>query len=521
MFGSRNEPLSHKVNSPKETATPSLASAALHALKWRYAGAVLQGGLQFTVGVVLARLLSPEAFGIVGMALIATGFGRLVGDFGFGAAVIQYPHLTQRHVRAALTGTMVLCVLFFLVLWFLAPTISHLFAQDGLVPILRVIGISLIFSGMSVTVVSLFRRNLQFKKLTAIENFSYVAGFGVVGISMAFLGYGPWSLVAANIVQPFCLLVLGLYFIKQPLWLCFSLQEYRDLFRVASAEVLNNVVNFSAENLQFVVIGKWLGASALGLYNRSYHLKDLPVKYFSLALASVTFPVYAKIQGDIPRLGRAFLRTVSFTALVTVPVFVAIATVPEIILGGLFGEQWKPAAGALRVLCLSGPLVAMMRVFGSVTHARGYVFNECARQTVYLGFMGLSVWFLLPLGLEGVASAVAIAAVARYLLLAHLSLALAGVRWKQFAVAQVPGYLLGIITSASAYLASTMGSALGMSDILQVVIVVPICALSLLLSLFLFPSTWFGDLYVWFVARFGMNFPHRIRRLLMPDVSAL
>jgi O-antigen/teichoic acid export membrane protein len=504
-----------------KTADTRLATIAFNALKWRYAGAVLQGGLQFAVGVALARLLSPEAFGIVGMALIATGFGRLVGDFGFGAAVIQYPHLTQRHARAALTGTMLLCLLFFLVLWFLAPTISHLFAQDGLVPILRVIGISLIFSGMSVTVVSLFRRNLQFRRLTAIENFSYVAGFGVVGISMAFLGYGPWSLVAANIVQPFCLLVLGLYFIKQPLWPCFSLQEYRDLFRVASAEVLNNVINFSAENLQFVVIGKWLGASALGLYSRSYHLKDLPVKYFSLALASVTFPVYAKIQGDIPRLGRAFLRTVSFTAIVTIPLFFAIATVPEIILGGLFGEQWKPGAGALQLLCLSGPLRAMARVFGSVSHARGYVYNECARQAVYLGFMVLSLWLLFPLGLEGAALAVAIATLARYFLLAHLSLTLVNVDWKRFLAAQAPGYLLGIVVSATVFLTSMVGTMFEMADLHQLFLLSIVSILVLAVSCLLLPTSWFGDLYPWIDETFTEKLPYWLRRIISVKVSAL
>ena len=107
------------------------------------------------------------------------------------------------------------------------------------------------------------------------------------------------------------------------------------------------------------------------------------------------------------------------------------AVVPEVIIGGLFGEQWKPAATAFQILCLSGPFMAMMRVFGAVSHARGFVFSECGRQVIYLVFVALALWFLFPFGLEGVALAVAIAIVARYLLLAHLALELAGVKWRQ------------------------------------------------------------------------------------------
>jgi len=497
----------------------SLASATLNALQWRYGGAAIQGGIQFAIGVVLARLLSPEAFGVVGIALIAIGFGRLVGDFGFGAAIIQHPNLTPRHVRAALTGAMLVSSFLFSILWLLAPAIAHLFGQAALRSILRVLAVSLVFSAMSVTLVCLLRQQLRFRALSIIESLSYLVGFGAVGISMAVLGYGAWSLVAANVVQPCCVLVLSVMITKQSLWPYFRLQEYRDLFRFASADALNNVVNFTAENLPHVVIANWLSATALGLYNRSFNVMDLPVRYFSFALSNVLFPVYAKIQGDVPRLGRAFLRSVSFTAFVTVPMFFAMAAVPGIIIGGVFGEQWKPGTGTFQVLCIAGPFMAMMLVFGSVSHSLGYVFNECSRQGVYLMIMSAALGFLLPLGLKGVAIAVMLATIARYLLLAHLSLKLVRVGWKQFFIAQAPGYLLGLIASASAYLVSALGDAFGMSDILQLLIIIPICGMSLCAAFFLLPLWWFGDLYPWVLERFGMKFPRRVRKLLMLRAS--
>jgi PST family polysaccharide transporter len=508
------------METPGKSVNESLAQSAFDALAWRYSGAIFQAGLQFAVGVTLARLLTPEAFGVVGMALIAIGFVRLVGDLGFGAAIIQYPDLTTRHVHAAFTGSLVAGTLLSLILWCLAPAISQLFNYDALTAMLRVIGLSLIFSGLSVVSVALLRRELRFRLLTVIEIVSYAVGFGAVGVSMAVVGFGGWSLIAANIVQPLCLVALTVSFGRQSVRPCFRLREYHDLCRVASAEMLNNVVNFAAENLHFITIGKWLGASALGLFNRSFYLMHLPVMHFSFALWSVMFPLYAKIQGDIPRLGRAFLHTVSFASVLNMPVFFAMAVAPEIVIGGLFGEQWKPAAATFQILCLSGPFMAIMRVFGAVSHARGCVFSECGRQVVYLIFVAVGLWFLLPFGLEGVALAVALGVVARYLLLAQLALALAEVKWKQFLAAHLPGIVLGIFVAVPVYLASAVGSVFIRSDVIMLLVLVAVSIVSLLLSFLLFPSSWFGDLYSWLVDRFGPRLPHWVYELVAAKLPA-
>ena len=129
----RHKKVDQTVGAYDRAANVKLAHSALHALKWRYIGAAFQVGLQFMVGVLLARLLSPEAFGLVGMALIVIGFGKLIGDVGFGVAIIQSPHLMQKHVRAAFTGSVIMGLLLFSAIWFLAPTISDLFESRVLI----------------------------------------------------------------------------------------------------------------------------------------------------------------------------------------------------------------------------------------------------------------------------------------------------------------------------------------------------------------------------------------------------
>jgi lipopolysaccharide exporter len=503
-----------------KTGDSSLAHIAWPALKWRFAGTAFQVGLRFFIGVVLARLLSPEAFGIVGLALIPIGLGRLLGDLGFGAAIIQRAYVTREHVRAAFTGSVTMGMLLFSALWFLAPTVSHMFMQDALTPILRAIGVSFILSAASATPICLLRRELRFRMLAGIEIVTYVAGYGTVGVLLAVWGFGAWSLVAANIAQSLCEATLAIYLTKQPVWLYFGFKEYRNLFGFASAEVLNNVVNYIAENLDFFVTGKWLGPYMLGLYNRSFYLTTLPVLRFSAALSSVIFPLYSKIQGDIPRLGRALLCTVLITSIVTTPVFFAIAAAPEIFISGLFGERWRPAAGPLQILCLSGPLMATTQILGAITHARGYVFNECARQIIYLISMAMALWLLLPYGIEGVAMAVALATFARYLLLTELALKLAEISWREFSLAQVPGGLLGIIVAAIVFLVSRLGGIMEVSDTLQLLIIVAISLFSLIGSFLLFPSSWFREFYPWVNERFGMNLPYWLRRIIVVKISS-
>ena len=163
--------------------------------------------------------------------------------------------------------------------------------------------------------------------------------------------------------------------------------------------------------------------------------------------------------------------------------------------------------------------MAVTRVLGDVTHARGYVFNEWGRQVIYLFVMAIALWFLLPHGLEGVALAVSIATFARYLLLTELAVKLAGIGWRQFFLAQVPGGFLGIIVSATVSLTLHLGNILEMSDALQLLIMIPVALLSLMGGVLLFPSSWFGELYPWVNERLGMNLPYWLRKIMAIKLS--
>jgi O-antigen/teichoic acid export membrane protein len=498
----------------------NLTHKGLHALKWRYAGTIVQFVLQFAVGIVLARLLTPEEFGVMGMALIVITFGRWFGDLGFSAAVIQYPAITHNHVRASFTGSVTMGLLLFLALWILAAPISRMFMQDSLAPILRVVGVIFVFSAMSATPGSILRRELRFRTLAGLEIISYAIGYGLVGISLAVLGLGIWSLIAAHIIRLLCMATLGIWSTKQPLKPYFGVREYRELFRVASGDMLNNLTQYMAQNFSYFVIGRYLGASSLGLYRRSSDFVNLHLSQFSTGLSSVMFPLYSTIQGDVARLSRAHRRTISVTAVCTMPVLFAIAAAPEVIIVSLFGQQWKAAAGPLQILCLSGPFMAITHILEALSHALGFMYSEWWRQAVSFGVLCIALWLLLPLGIIGAAMAVALATLARYLILAQLSVSLMGCSWKDFFAAHLPGCLLGCAVSTPVFLMSLVIDSITTAKVLQLLILLGAAVLALGVSLSLFPATWLLDLYPWVIDQFGTRLPSWLSKPMAAKMTA-
>jgi len=246
---------------------------------------------------------------------------------------------------------------------------------------------------------------------------------------------------------------------------------------------------------------------------------QLPVQHFTVTLWSVTFPLYAKIQADVPRLGRVFLHTVSITALLTVPVFCGMAAAPDIVIGGLFGEQWKPGSTIFQILCVGGPFLAMLRVFGAVSHARGYIFSECARQVIYLIFLVIALCLLFPFGLEGMATAVTLAGIARYLFLAHLAIRLAGVTWKQFFAAQVSGIVFGVAVAVPVHITAVAGTAVLESDVMRLLSVVAVSMASFFFSFLMVPTSWLGESFPLLIERFGPGLPPRLRDFITKKLS--
>jgi PST family polysaccharide transporter len=423
-------------------AAEGLAHRAGQAARWRLLSGVLQGGLQFAVGVALARLLAPNAFGIATLASVVVGLAALLLDLGIGSAVIQRRELSDGHIRTAFSLGVVLGGFVMALLWVLAPGVAALVRVEALTPILRVESILFLMSGIGVTARALLQRRLSFRTLFLVDLLGYTIGYAAVALTLATHGFGVWSLVAGAVLQSLLSNGLVLVLVRHPVRLLLRREEATELLRFASGSAVNGAINHVAFHGDNLIVGRMLGTHALGLYARAFTLMMLPLGFIGNALFSILFPALSELQRERDRFARAYLTATAGLTLAMGPVLAAMAIAGPHLVVGLYGEPWRGSAAPFQVLCVVGLLRVAAMPAGAVTHASGQVFAELRRQVIYaawvlVGSLLGSVW-----GITGVAVGVGTAIIYKYLAMVGLSLGIAGVSWRRYLAAQAPGLWL-------------------------------------------------------------------------------
>jgi len=423
---------------PIHSSGSSLMKRTLSGLKWSYISVFLQAILQLVVISVLAHLLSPTDFGLLGIVLIFTGLAQLISQLGIGPAIIQRKELTDRHIRTGFTISIVFGIIIFVFLWFSAPIVAKFFKNEAVTNVLRGVSITFVIGIFGVVAEALLRRYLRFKELMVAEVVSYAVGYGFVGISMALMGKGVWSLVGAVIIQRLVHVTIVLLRSPHSFLLLFSRSELRDLLNFGGGFTLARIFNFTALQGDNFVVGRFLSADALGLYTRAYQLMTLPATYFARVLDNVLFPAMSEIQTEIERLGKVYLRGVELTSMIALPTSVLMfLTAPEII-GTLFGSKWTDAVPVLRILALGVLFRTGYKISDSLARSLGVVYRRAWRQGIYAALVVLGTILGTAWGLSGVAIAVVISVFINYLLMSHLSLKLLQVSWTTFIRSHLP-----------------------------------------------------------------------------------
>ena len=223
----------------------------------------------------MARLLEPAAFGLVAMAGVILRFGSYFAQMGIERAVIQKKELNEEDIKASFTLSVFLGMIFFLILWFLAPLALYIFNNEEVVIVVKVMALSFLITGLSTTSLGLLKRNLNFRSIAVIEIASYVLGYLGIGITMAVLGFGVWSLVFAALSQAFFAAIIAYIFVRHNF--AFKLKDYKPLFSFGSKVTIISFFEFIGGSLDTLLIGRFLGASLLGIYNRAYTIVNLPL----------------------------------------------------------------------------------------------------------------------------------------------------------------------------------------------------------------------------------------------------
>ncbi|MGJ7918457.1 lipopolysaccharide biosynthesis protein [Massilia sp. LXY-6] len=356
-----------------------MPNSGWHALKWNYLGNLARGMSQFFIGVLLARLLGPGPFGIVALAWMILGLGRLVADLGFGAALVQRASLSQVELRFIFTCQMAFALVLTGIGCLSAATIATYFHKPEATPMLMAMFFLFVIDCPGQTAAALLRRELNFKTVQQIGIASYLCGYVAIGIPFAYLGAGAWSLVAAQITQSVLSTCLLLRVTPVPLTPCFRCRT-PGLAKFGLKVTTANLSSWAISNLDTVFIGRAFGVADLGLYSRALNLLNTPMSIIATGFQGVLFAACSRQQHDTGRLRMIYLETSAAVALVCIPVFATAALVSRTLVLGIYGERWEASVPLVAPLALAVLVNALLAINGPILMAGDQVGAELRSQ---------------------------------------------------------------------------------------------------------------------------------------------
>ncbi len=347
-----------------------LKNKTIHAIKWTFIEAIGLRGVQFVIGIILARLLLPEQFGLIGMLMIFIAVAQTFLDSGFGAALIQKQNITDKHANSIFYFNILVSMIIAGCLCGLAPWVAAFYKQPILTTLLRLMSISLVLNAFGLVQNILLRKSLNFKTETKVSLISSVLS-GIIGIGMAYQGYGVWSLAVQQIASAlFRATLLWVFSDWRPLYL-FSLQSLREMFGFGSKILCTGLLNTIFDNMYLIVIGKLFSPAVLGYYTRADNLQQLPSRTLSSMVLRVTFPVFSTIQDDRQRVKQGMKKALTMLGLVNFPLMIGLAVVARPLVLVLLTDKWMPCVPYLQLLCVVGLMYPLNLTNLSVLQALG------------------------------------------------------------------------------------------------------------------------------------------------------
>ena len=384
-----------------------LRRAAAGGVIWTASSQLLRQAIQVGVTAVLARHLAPADFGLVGMAAVTLALVTPLNEMGLGAALVQRKDLTAAHASSVFWCQVGAATLVGILLAVAAPVIGAFFNREDLVPLLRLMCPNLPVGAAASAPQALLIREMRFGRVAGVET-AALAGAGAIAAAMALAGLGVWSLVAqalAGTALTAALMSIACRFNPLSRSARPDLRHVRELASFSGPLTGYQVLNFVSRNADDVLIGRVLGAEALGYYTMAYRVMMYPLQKVSGIVGRVSFPAFALMQDDRARIRRSYLKAVQYIALLTFPMMAAAMVAAPELVDVLFGPGWAPVAPLIVVLSLAGISGSIGTTVGSLFLATGRS-DLMLRWEIVASFCYVAAIALgLPWGLMGVAIA--------------------------------------------------------------------------------------------------------------------
>jgi O-antigen/teichoic acid export membrane protein len=401
--------------------------------------------------MVLARLLSPKDFGLQGMSVVISSFLGYFQDAGLVMATVQRPEITHGQTSTLFWINVGLGTTLALVSAASAPLLVWFYHDPRLYWIAVVSGANFVFTGLGAQHGALLRRSLRFETLAKISMLTQIVG-SVTAIIMALLGWRYWSLVGMGMGSTIAWAAAVWLAVR---WLPGPPQPgsgVLSMLRFGGLATCNGFVVFLAWNAEKILLGRFWGADALGLYGRAYQLVAVPVQQLETSLASVAFPALSRIQHDADRLAKYFLRVYSVHISLTIPVTIICALFAEEITAIVLGPKWMAAAPIFRLLSPLAVVFAVANPFGWLVQSTGRMGRAVAISATMTPLVILGIVLGLRLGAEGVALGYSSAMALILIPIAAWSKLGTGVTWLDLWKATKAPFLSGLFAAAAGLL---------------------------------------------------------------------
>ena len=385
----------------------SLKQKTIKGLTWSGISQGVKVASQFIITAILARLLSPNDFGMLAMAIVFMNFAMIFSEMGISSALVQKQDTHDRHYYSAFWLNLVTGLCLMLIFIAISPLIAVFYKKPELQPILMVLAINFFISSFVIVQQTILTKEMEFKKL-AIRDILAVIISGIIGIFLAYHGFGVWSLVYQSIVFT---LINSLF-----LW---TVSSWRPKFQFASADIrdiLNfsanltgfNIVNYFARNADQLLIGKFLGAQALGYYSLAYKIMLYPLQNISWVIGKVMFPAFSKIQHNIEKVKISYMRMVKAISLIIFPVMAGLFVIAPEFVVVIYGPDWKPIIILVKIFCVCGLIQSVGTTIGNILLSQGRADLQFRLGIINTIIVIISVLFGLRWGINGVAFCYAI-----------------------------------------------------------------------------------------------------------------
>ena len=341
-----------------------------HGLAWNGIQKISVQSVQFILNLILARILTPEQYGVVGILLVFIAISRVFVDSGFGDALIQTKERTQEDNNTVFVFNIFISITIYGLLWLVAPSVSQYYEIPILTSTLRIIALSLIINSFFAVPSVLLKAELNFKALTKLNLTSTLISGGIA-LYMAMNGYGVWALVAQPLARGIVSSSL-VWFVQdwKPNW-SFSMASFKKLFRYGSYLLFGTLLGTLVNNFSALFIAKIISTKDLGYYSRGTQFSDSINSIIAPVLSQVVFAGLTTVQDDHKLLKSHISKIVKLTGFITFPTFIFLMVIAESLIRVLLTEKWLPAVPIMQIICMARLITSISGINISILKAIG------------------------------------------------------------------------------------------------------------------------------------------------------